>query len=349
MYIAAIFCIGLSVAWYAIRAEQLLRLEQPSRLQRLLSFIFIWWGITTFKDLTIYIPGVNADSLLRHIMYIDGCGAITFALLLMELTQPGWVTRKRTILISLPSISFLLAYNFIPTSWFDLTYNIFFVTYALIAVGIAIVKGRRYARDIRNTYSNLTDVDISWMWTITGLFTASQLIWWAVSATNDAMADTFYYISSLICWHLTMTGINRMRTNRLPHIAEHLEAEHTTNQRKYATALAGRLEQLMDNEQLYLNPELTLTDLVQRLGTNRTYLSDYISGELCTTFYDYINQLRIERKAIPLMLQPAHSYTLEYIAEQSGFNSITTFRRAFKKHKGMLPSKYLLTHTRQNS
>ena len=349
MYILPIFGIGLSVAWYALRAEQLLRVPQPSRLQRLLAAIFIWWGIATLKDLILYIPDIDIDMLLRHVLYLDGSGAISFALLLMEVTTPGWLNTKRVILVSLPFVPFLLAYNFVHSSWLDITYNAFFVVYALTAVGISIVKGRKYARDIRNAYSNLSKVDISWMWGIIGLFTANMLTWWAISTTNDAIGDTIYYICTLICWQLTMSGINRMLNNRLPQTQEQPEAEHTTPQRKYTSALAGRLEQLMDNEQLYLNPELTLTDLVQRLGTNRTYLSDYISGELGTTFYDYINHMRIEHKAIPMMQQPDHSYTLEYIAEQSGFNSITTFRRAFKKHKGMLPSEYMQTLAEQDT
>ena len=344
MYILPVFSIGVAVAWYAIYSIQLLRLKDPSRLQRLLAIILLWWGIATLKDLIVYIPGVDVNSLLRHILFLDGSGAVSFAMLLMEVTTPGWITPRRAIIISLPFLPFLLCYNFIQQPWFDLVYNIFFVVYALAAVGVAIVQGRKYARDIRNTYSDLTDVDISWMWTIVVLFALSGLIWWAVSISNNAVGDTIYYFCSIACWHFVMVGINRMRAIRLLYTIEQPEVETSNSQHKYTSVLTGRLEALMDERQLYLNPDLTMADLVKALGTNRTYLSDYLSGTLHTTFYDYVNQLRIERKAIPMIESTSMNYTFEYVAEQSGFKSITTFRRAFKKFTGLLPSEYQQQH-----
>ena len=45
----------------------------------------------------------------------------------------------------------------------------------------------------------------------------------------------------------------------------------------------------MTQEQLFLNHKLTLSDLALRVGTNRTYLSNYMNQELHQTFFDYIN------------------------------------------------------------
>ncbi len=49
----------------------------------------------------------------------------------------------------------------------------------------------------------------------------------------------------------------------------------------------------MSKEQVFLNPKLTLSDLALRVGTNRTYLSNYINQVLHQTFFDYINSLRL--------------------------------------------------------
>ena len=344
MNIFPAFSIGVSVAWYAIYSIQLLRIKNSSRLQRLLAIIFILWGITTLKDLVFFIPGADFEVFQRHALYIDGCGALTLALLLMEVTMPGWITRKRVLLLSLPFVLFLLVYNFVHLQWFDSVFKTFCIVYALAAEVIAIFKGRKYARDIRNTYSDLTGVDISWMWNIIFLFVVIELIWWNVSAIDNTLYVTLYYFGILLCWHLAMVSINHMSATRLLYTIEQPEVEPTASQAKYTAALSGRLESLMDERQLYLNPDLTLADLVKALGTNRTYLSDYISGTLHTTFYDYVNQLRIERKAIPMIESTSMNYTFEYIAEQSGFKSITTFRRAFKNFTGMLPSEYRQQH-----
>jgi YesN/AraC family two-component response regulator len=102
----------------------------------------------------------------------------------------------------------------------------------------------------------------------------------------------------------------------------------------------GSLERVVEEQQLYLRPDLTLQELAQSLGTNRTYVSNYISQVMGQTFYDYINQLRIERSTLPLINEHPE-YTFEYVARQSGFISMSTFRRAFKKITGQTPSQYV--------
>jgi len=354
-----VFLIGVSVCWYALRADELLRRPSPSRLQRLLGCIFVWWCLSTLKDLFIYIPGVDAGQALWHIFFVDGCGAVTFALFIFELTMPGWVTRRRTAWMLMPFVVFFVLHFFLHGSWFFTLFTAFFVAFAWVTFFIAIIKGRSYAKAIRQNYSDLQDVDISWMGYIMVAFFVCQHIWWAVSSSLDALADSFYYASSLVCWHFTLRGVNRLRSVRLPEEESSIPITPDENKlsggeetagktgstslsacQKRLSLLDGRLEQLMDDEQLYLNPDLTMLELCARLRTNRTYLSEYLSIRLNTTFYDYVNRLRIERCAIPMMKsQP--DVSLDYIAAQSGFKSMTTFRRAFRKVTGQLPSDYM--------
>ena len=97
----------------------------------------------------------------------------------------------------------------------------------------------------------------------------------------------------------------------------------------------------MSQEHIYLNPRLTLSDLALSVGTNRTYLSNYINQVLHQTYFDYINTLRI-KFASQLLLTT--NYTLEVIAEKSGFNSLSTFRRCFLQTYGCSPSVYKKEH-----
>lgn len=342
--VISIFLIGFSVCWYTVRAKDLLSVPERSRLQKLLGMLFIWWSISTLKDLLLHFQCLEAADMLHHIYYIDGCGAITFALILFELTMPGWVNLKRTSLLSLPFVLFLILHLFIDSELLMTVFTVFFVSFAWCSLFFAVYKGHSYAKAIRDTYSNIEDVDISWMWTIFITFIICQHVWWMVAKSMNPLADSFYYISSLVCWSLVMHNINRMRSLRLPNLNETVpgqDSNETQLQRSHSSNLAGRLEAFMEKEKPYLNPELTLSLLADQLGTNRTYLSNYISNELGTTFYDYINRLRIECKALPMLQDKEQPYTIEYIAEQAGFKSITTFRRAFKKLTGMLPSEYM--------
>ncbi len=71
--------------------------------------------------------------------------------------------------------------------------------------------------------------------------------------------------------------------------------------------------------------------------TNRTYISQFFNRANGATFYEYVNRMRIEH-ASRLLVES--SDRLEIIAENSGFNSISTFYRAFAKHFGCSPTAY---------
>lgn len=99
-------------------------------------------------------------------------------------------------------------------------------------------------------------------------------------------------------------------------------------------AFAERMYLLFEKEHVYLNPRLRLSELATLLGTNRTYLSQYFNQNCESTFYDFVNDYRIHHAKLLL-----HSTddTLETIAMNSGFNSLSTFRRAFVQREGMSP------------
>ena len=120
---------------------------------------------------------------------------------------------------------------------------------------------------------------------------------------------------------------------------EHCE-EASTPHKTVLPFSEGQMEKLMDEQQLYLNSNLTLQDLAQALNTNRTYMSNYLSQVRGQSFYDFINQLRIERVSLPMMREHPE-YKLEHVAKESGFASISTFRRAFIKLTGQTPSLYV--------
>lgn len=102
-------------------------------------------------------------------------------------------------------------------------------------------------------------------------------------------------------------------------------------------AFAERIYLLFEKEHVYLNPRLRLSELAMLLGTNRTYLSQYFNQNCESTFYDFVNDYRIHHAKLLL-----HSTddTLETIAMNSGFNSLSTFRRAFVQREGMSPIEF---------
>lgn len=116
-----------------------------------------------------------------------------------------------------------------------------------------------------------------------------------------------------------------------------VESEPEELKLQQEAAFAERMYLLFEKEHVYLNPRLRLSELAMLLGTNRTYLSQYFNQNCESTFYDFVNDYRIHHAKLLL-----HSTddTLETIAMNSGFNSLSTFRRAFVQREGMSPIEF---------
>lgn len=116
--------------------------------------------------------------------------------------------------------------------------------------------------------------------------------------------------------------------------------EETCITKSALISLEGNLEELVVKREWFLNPELNINMVSEKLGICTSYLSRYLNRHQKMSFTTYINQYRIEY-ALELMKRHMQGYTMEYIAQNAGFNNRTTFYRAFKKEKGMAPTQYL--------
>lgn len=105
-----------------------------------------------------------------------------------------------------------------------------------------------------------------------------------------------------------------------------------------AQALLDALNQAMREQQLYLNPNLSLALLAKRVGNLQTTVSQVINEKLNKSFNLYINEFRVQH-AQQLLTDESH-LTMELVAERSGFNANSTFFAAFKKIAGQTPASY---------
>lgn len=98
---------------------------------------------------------------------------------------------------------------------------------------------------------------------------------------------------------------------------------------------------LMQEEQLYLQPELTLSDIASRLKTNVSVLSGVVNNAFGKNFNDFVNEYRVKEFQKRALLPENKNITLLGIAFDCGFNSKATFNRSFKKFTGKSPKEFL--------
>lgn len=108
-----------------------------------------------------------------------------------------------------------------------------------------------------------------------------------------------------------------------------------------ASTLIEKIDDAMLNDNLFLQPDLSLVTLCEKVGTNRTYASKAIKDAKGCNFPDYVNQFRLEY-AVKIMKNTAKDdIVIQNIALQCGFGSIQTFYRYFKLFYNETPTQWL--------
>ncbi|MFK8163413.1 MAG: helix-turn-helix domain-containing protein [Lewinella sp.] len=106
----------------------------------------------------------------------------------------------------------------------------------------------------------------------------------------------------------------------------------------------GQLARLMEEEEVYRNPDLSRNVIAERLGISEGYLSQIINGKVGESFADYVNGFRINA-AREMLTDPTFApYSLEAIGMEAGFRSRSVFYSTFKKATGSTPGDYRKAH-----
>ena len=101
-----------------------------------------------------------------------------------------------------------------------------------------------------------------------------------------------------------------------------------------------RLVALMEQEALFLKPELSLRLLAEYMNLPPNHMSQLLNEGFQQNFADYVNTFRLEHFKDQLRGNKSHHLTLLALAYDSGFNSKTVFNTFFKKKEGMTPKAY---------
>ncbi len=95
---------------------------------------------------------------------------------------------------------------------------------------------------------------------------------------------------------------------------------------------------IIEDKELYLNPNFSLEKAAEELKVSKHILSQYVNEKLEKSFSNLIKEYRVEKAK--KLLETEKNYTIENLGYDSGFNSKSTFFTAFKKITGFTPAEY---------
>ncbi|QLC64840.1 AraC family transcriptional regulator [Flavobacterium sp. LPB0248] len=104
-----------------------------------------------------------------------------------------------------------------------------------------------------------------------------------------------------------------------------------------------KLEKAMENEQYYMDSELTLDKLSKLIGVNKYHISETLNHFVNKPFYTFVNEYRIEyvKEKLKSLSVKNSSISILELAYESGFNSKSSFNRYFKEITTYTPREYL--------
>ena len=315
--------------------------------KKLIGLLMLLVAVQYSKDLVL-LRGFYSGTLIaeRVASSIDIVTVPLYVLVLIEFCRPGCLTLARAFAFEAPFL--LLSFLFMLTSFAPLFYAMVALAavYGVWCAAWTLHELPLYHRRLKEEYSYDEDINLHWLRGVMAMFFLILMIWVASNVWPSPFADILYMASSLVGWAVVCYFINKQETvlrevfastDSQPQAGQAATATtHIADEETFA-ALRQRISNCFDEQKVYLDPKLRLSELAAKLGTNRTYLSQFFNQSCDKSFYEYVNNYRV-RHAMELLRTT--DYTLEVVASMSGFNSMSTFRRAFTMMNGCSPMQY---------
>ena len=283
----------------------------------------VWWYVLGIHWLT-------DDRFVRNITAVT-LDHITLVPLVMAMLLRMLQDRQRRlwpwVLAQLPIVVFAAVgiakhnefYGFdLPTYW-QLTVMTLFIIYYVRA----LIQYGRWLRE------NFADMEHKEVWQSL-LFVVALFIIYEVYFTNpgEMVREYMAQVNTLVIILFLLWRVETLQQLE-PATEESEEVPKNLN-------IVALLKKYCEDQQLYLQHDLTLQQLATAIGTNRTYLSGYFSQQ-GITYNAYINRLRINHfiRLYHETVTSSLSISATQLAQQSGFYSYSTFSAAFKKFMGV--------------
>lgn len=187
---------------------------------------------------------------------------------------------------------------------------------------------------------------LTWLRQMVMAFLIFQLIWlcylipYVIPKYTGFMLDTFnwypvYVPLAILVYWLGIRGyiVSQTESAQIKKVAS-LDAE-------LVDKTIHSLRAAMETDKLYLNPTLTVAIVADHTGVPAKNISAILNQHLQKSFNEFVNEYRVNAIGQRLLNGETRELTIAGLAYEGGFNSLSTFQRAFKSVTGLTPSEFL--------
>jgi len=329
-------------------------------------FFHVWHDCYNRQDfLALYFPSPfpNFSDLISHLIVVQVLIFAPIMALYTRLLTGGDVRLSwRFALESSPSFFFLLLAikELIPGApSFNNEIMDFTITYAATAVSmigylaISFRRLRLFSENAKSCYSSMARMNYTWLKIFLGSVTFVTVVALLLEqCAPESKAEAWCAFAGIITFTTAIYGFlnpGYFSGSRIESISTDRSSRSPNPPAKYAKSalsldkaieLEKRILAEMETGKPFLNPELSLFDLADKLGSSSHAISQVLNDRMKMTFYDYINLHRIE-EAKRLFRNPTTSGDkVVAVAMDAGFNSLSTFNAVFRKFTDMTPSEF---------
>ena len=326
--------VALCCAWITARHTE------GYRLRRIWAWTLLLWGLLDGIYVVSWLfmgkPVMNMGAYELTTIEIALGNLLGWSLLLFptEALRPGWLNVRRALLQILPMYA-LLALDFI----LPVNLRILVALYPIVLILLLFTHVREYRLWCEDNFSSLEDIDERRIirYIFVGLLIVAVYTYMCISHEHArGFTQQWLVIFTLVYG----TDLILFRRDPWEQVRESMKNNSSKEdiQQQPNEIYRQALEEWMEKERPYRNPDFKLVDLQAVLPMNRTYLSQFIHSEFGCSFYLFVNRYRIE-EAKRLMADNPDMKMAE-ISASCGFSSPSVFSRTFTSIAGQSPSEW---------
>jgi AraC-like DNA-binding protein len=242
-----------------------------------------------------------------------------------------------------------------PVGLFIDTYNIYADIPRWISISAYVWLSARYLKELKRARvsgnNNIHDgygSDLSWLRQFIRVFMVFQVIWliylipYVIPRYNQRLLNmvdwypVFIPLAILTYW----LGLKGYILSQQERGAAKKRSGGPALPAETVTRTMEILRHAMEADKLYLQSDLILPTLAQRIGLPQKTISSVLNQHMHKSFNEFVNAYRVEAFKEKVLQPEADHLTIAGIALDCGFNSQATFQRTFRELTGTSPSEY---------